>query len=135
MSRRAAAAAAALACAVAAGGCGGAGVDIGGGDVPPAGAGIPAQYTFGSKPAVRAVTVSISSFRYRPSMIRLGAGGRVRWVNEDGVSHTATGPDGDGFDTGDLRPGEAKSVPFKRAGRFSYTCSFHPFMKGTVIVD
>jgi plastocyanin len=110
-------------------------VEIGDGEASAAGAGVPAHYTVGRNPRAGVATVTIASFRYSPRTIRLRSGGEVRWVNADAVSHTATGPDGDGFDTGTLGPGEAKSVPFRDTGRFSYTCSLHPFMKGTVVVD
>ena len=40
----------------------------------------------------------------------------------------------DQFDTGTLRKGERKVVPFPNAGAFPYLCKFHRHMTGRVVV-
>jgi quinohemoprotein ethanol dehydrogenase len=48
--------------------------------------------------------------------------------------HTATESKGS-WDTGDIQPGESKSVEFDTAGTYTYSCSPHPWMFGQVIVQ
>jgi plastocyanin len=64
------------------------------------------------------------------------AGGTVTWTNEDSAQHTATDDKSTPpFDTGTLDQGDSKKVTFKKAGTYPYICTFHPFMKGTVVVQ
>ena len=60
--------------------------------------------------------------------------GAVTWTNADSAPHTATAKAGSAFDTGTLNQGQSKKVTFSKAGTFQYTCTFHPFMSGTVVV-
>ena len=83
--------------------------------------------------AVQAATVDIKGFRYAPPAVTVKAGGTVDWTNGDTAPHTATAED-DSFDTGSLDKGDAGKVTFDEAGTFSYICTFHPFMSGTVRV-
>ena len=77
------------------------------------------------------MTVEIHQFKFAPADISIAAGGSVAFVNLDLVPHSATG---DGFDTGTLRKGERKVVPFPNAGAFPYLCKFHRHMTGRVVV-
>jgi LPXTG-motif cell wall-anchored protein len=60
-------------------------------------------------------------------------GESVTWRNSGPSSHTATATGGS-FDTGLLGRGESSTVTFDEAGTFSYICTPHPSMKGTVRV-
>jgi hypothetical protein len=42
---------------------------------------------------------------------------------------------GTGFDSGTLHQGQSYTHAFQSAGTFSYVCSIHPSMKGTVTVS
>jgi plastocyanin len=79
-------------------------------------------------------TVSIANFAFSPATINVSVGDTVVFVNNDSVAHTATATDGS-FDTGTIQPGGSASVTFTSAGTFSYMCSIHPNMTGTVIVN
>jgi plastocyanin len=59
-------------------------------------------------------------------------GGSVVWTNNDTQQHTATSAGN--FDAGAIQPGSTATVEFETAGTFTYICSFHPFMTGTVVV-
>jgi plastocyanin len=39
------------------------------------------------------------------------------------------------WDTGDINPGESKSVTFNELGNYYYICKPHPWMYGQVIVE
>lgn len=87
-------------------------------------------------PAKDSVEVNIASFKFVSDPVRVKAGGKVTWVNQDKAPHTAETDDGmkDGFDTKRLDLGGKKAVRFERAGKFSYFCVYHRFMTGTVEV-
>jgi plastocyanin len=60
-------------------------------------------------------------------------GGSVVWTNLGAQAHTATSPDGV-FDTGMVDPGASAEVLFDTPGVYSFVCTPHPWMKGTVVV-
>lgn len=78
--------------------------------------------------------VAIVDFKYDPEPITVSAGTTVTWTNEDSAPHTATADD-QSFDTGNLGQGDEGEVTLDDPGEYSYFCVFHPFMKGTVIVE
>ena len=79
-----------------------------------------------------AATVDIRQFEFEPAEISVKAGQQVTWVNGDPAPHTATG---DGGDTGRLTEGGRGTLTFDRPGRYSYLCTVHPAMTGTVLVE
>jgi plastocyanin len=83
----------------------------------------------------RSAKVEIVDFAYDPDPVRVQTGGKVIWQNMDSAPHTATADDGS-FDTGTLEEGKLKSETFKEPGTYTYFCSIHPTMHGTVeVVD
>lgn len=85
-----------------------------------------------TKPAGGSVKVDIADFKFVPPMVTVKAGGKVTWTNSDTAPHTATAADM--FDTGTLNKGDSKTLTLPKRGSYSYICSFHVFMKGTVVV-
>jgi plastocyanin len=85
--------------------------------------------------AVRSAKVEMEDFSFESATVTIQAGGKVIWQNEGDAPHTATADD-DSFDTGTVQPGKLKSeaAAFKETGTFSYICTIHPDMKGTVEV-
>jgi plastocyanin len=74
---------------------------------------------------------SQSSFRFSPSSLTVASGDTVTWTNNGSEPHDVSG---DGLSSGTLSPGQNYSHTFKGPGSFSYVCSIHPFMKGSVTV-
>jgi len=103
----------------------------------------PGTTTSSTSPA-SAVHVSIpagagtntSSTGYSPGTITvvIGVNNTVEWVNNDDVAHTVTGANSV-FDSGNMNPGDTFSFTFTSPGTYAYGCSYHPWMKGTVIVE
>jgi plastocyanin len=77
-------------------------------------------------------SVEIADFAFGPAEITIAAGGTVTWTNTDNQAHTATSSGN--FDTGAIDPDATASVTFDEPGTYTYICSFHPFMTGTVTV-
>jgi plastocyanin len=83
--------------------------------------------------------------RFYPSNIIIPVGTEVTWINEDRSQHTVTsenltnqGRDGiydSRFYSGILGSEDSFSYTFNEPGIYSYFCSPHPWMTGSVIVD
>jgi plastocyanin len=78
-------------------------------------------------------TVTIADFQFTPATVTIHVGDTVTWINHGPSAHTATANNGS-FNTGVLQKGHSASHTFTTAGTFSYICSIHPFMHGTVVV-
>jgi len=83
--------------------------------------------------ASAAKSVSIVDFAYSPAALTVNTGDRVTWTNKDAApeGHDVTG---DGLDSGLMNQGDTYSFSFEEAGNYSYICSIHPSMTGTVEV-
>lgn len=77
--------------------------------------------------------VSISGSTFLPGTTTARVGDIIRWTNNDGIPHTVTA-DGGAFGSATLNPGAIFSYTATAAGTFSYHCSIHPSMTGTVTV-
>ena len=84
----------------------------------------------GGFPASASVTAGTTD-RFSPGTVDIAAGGRVTWTfqKEHTVLFAATNAPDDIPNTAEGQVGRR----FPEAGRFSYTCSIHPGMSGTVI--
>jgi plastocyanin len=69
---------------------------------------------------------------FNPHSVTINAGGKVSFNSNDAIEHHPTADDGS-WD-GDLAPGGSFNQPFPTAGTYSYHCSIHPNMTGTVVV-
>ncbi|MEX2183052.1 MAG: cupredoxin domain-containing protein [Chloroflexota bacterium] len=79
------------------------------------------------------VSVDAIDFTYGPESITIEVGDRVTWTNRGDAPHTATSEE-DSFDSGILMSGEAFTHRFDTPGVFSYLCTLHPEMRGSVVV-
>jgi len=75
--------------------------------------------------------VSIRHLQFYPVNIEVKKGDAVEWKSDDLVPHTATSAS---FDSGTIVSGQSWRHTFTDAGNFPYVCTFHPQMKGVVIV-
>ena len=83
-------------------------------------------------PAV--TTVVIDGFTFKPDVVTVKAGATIVWRNTDPVPHTATSKEA-GFDSGSIAGGASWRYVAKKKGRFAYECTFHPIMKGEIVVE
>lgn len=78
--------------------------------------------------------VSIKGFAYKPKTLKVKRGARVTFKNLDRARHNAVARGKRRFSTGTLTRGKAKTIRLKRRGTYSYLCTFHPFMRGKIVV-
>ena len=94
----------------------------------------------GSEPAA-ATNVTVKTFMFEPDPLRVEAGTKVTWTNEDAAVHTVTtGPRGrpDGRVDGKLeKSGGTFSATFDKPGTYRYFCSLHsgPGMEAELVVE
>ena len=79
-------------------------------------------------------TVSIQNFAFKPTCVSVAVGTKVTFSNEDGTTHTATDAGSGGFDSSNLKQGQSYTHTFTKAGTYSYICSIHQYMRGTIVV-
>jgi plastocyanin len=78
--------------------------------------------------------VSIKDMKFSPATITVKPGTTVTWTNKDDHDHTVVASD-ESFKSGNLSHGETFEHKFEKKGKFKYACSYHPRMKGTVVVS
>ena len=91
--------------------------------------------------AAAPVTVRMGEFFFRPRVVTVHVGQRVRFVNVGKIVHTVADTDARGnVRSKIIRPrplahGQAQVVKFTKAGTVRYLCTFHPtLMKGRIVV-
>jgi len=78
--------------------------------------------------------IVIKEFMFAPNTLTIKAGSTVTWTNKDDEPHSVVS------DTGLFRSGakdtdETFSFRFDKPGTYHFTCSIHPKMVGTIIVE
>ena len=100
------------------------------------------QPALGTGPAAAAGSVlmpvgvgSNTGLNYSPVTVTvtIGQNNTVSFVNKDNTVHTVTA-DGGSFDSGNILAGATRTYTFTTPGTFQYHCTYHTWMKGTVIV-
>ncbi|MDO8186300.1 plastocyanin/azurin family copper-binding protein [Conexibacter sp. JD483] len=85
-------------------------------------------------PAAQAATrtVTLKNIAFNPKKVTIGKGDRVVWRWRDsGIIHNVTSSR---FRGSGNRSGGSYGVTFRSAGTYSYRCTLHPGMNGTVVV-
>lgn len=80
----------------------------------------------------KTIDVSIQSFAFEPSSVKISVGDTVKWTNLDSAPHTIKSAD---FTSESLNKDGSFSYTFNTTGTYDYECSIHPSMKGVVIVE
>lgn len=80
--------------------------------------------------------VDIKNFSFKPQSVTAKVGTAVTWTMQDsGTTHTVTATDGS-FDSKELSSvGKTFAFTFAKAGTYTYKCSIHNSMTGTVVVQ
>lgn len=88
-----------------------------------------------TRPAAQPVrkTVNMKGMTFAPASVTIKVGDTIVWNNDDDRDHTVV--DGGGaFKSDNIRAGGSYSFRFTKAGTYTYTCSYHPRMKATIVV-
>ena len=82
--------------------------------------------------AARTHTIFIDKMEFGPVPKNVRAGDVIVWVNRDIFRHTATARDRS-FNI-DLAPSARGKTVVKRRGTIAFYCTYHPGMKGRIVV-
>jgi hypothetical protein len=69
--------------------------------------------------------------------VTVGVNNTIEWVNKDTQAHTATSivsPQGASFNSELILPGRTFSVTLTTPGTYRYTCAWHNWLAGQIIV-
>src|SRR5579872_3332766 len=88
-----------------------------------------------STPAATDAIVKIDNFSFSPATITVPVGTTVRWTNADDIPHTVVSDDKTTFKSKALDTDEQFTYTFTKPGTYSYFCSIHPKMTGTIVVQ
>jgi len=77
--------------------------------------------------------IHIKNFAFVPDTVTIHPGSTVRFVEDDETPHTVTATD-HSFDSGNLNQKDSWRHTFTTEGTYTYFCSYHTYMKGTVVV-
>ncbi len=79
--------------------------------------------------------VVVANFRFTPSTITVPVGTTVTWIfDEVGAVHNVYETSGSAFFSSDTMGKGTYRHAFTTPGTYTYECTIHPGMKGTVIV-
>jgi plastocyanin len=78
--------------------------------------------------------VVVKDFMFMPMSLTVKAGSTVTWVNMDDEPHTVVS-NTRLFRSGALDTKETFSYKFTETGTYHFTCSIHPRMVGTIVVQ
>lgn len=89
-----------------------------------------------SSPAVES-GVMIENFAFNPSSLTILAGTTVTWTNRDSATHDAASLADSlvTFASPPLSKGDSFRFTFTEPGTYRYYCTFHPSMRGTIVVS
>lgn len=77
-------------------------------------------------------SVAIANFVFSPAVLGVEKGTKVEWTNLDSVMHRVQ------LDTGvgslEMKKNDKWSFTFNTPGKYTYHCSIHPSMVGTIYV-
>lgn len=84
-------------------------------------------------PAAPHQSVAIQKFAFAPKEITIAAGTTLVWTNHDETPHTIIASDGS-FVSKAMDTDDRYEHTFATAGDYTYFCTLHPYMTGTIHV-
>ena len=78
--------------------------------------------------------IVVKDFMFAPNALTVKAGATVTWANMDDEPHTVVSDTGM-FRSAAMDTNETFSFKFDKPGTYHFTCSIHPRMVGTVVVE
>jgi plastocyanin len=81
-----------------------------------------------------ALQILIKDFAFSPMSLTVKAGTTVTWVNKDDEPHTVVSDSGL-FRSGAVDADDTFAFKFDKPGTYHFSCSSHPRMIGTIVVQ
>jgi plastocyanin len=84
-------------------------------------------------PAAAAIHIAIIDFAFEPAEQTIAIGDTITWQNDGNEPHNVIDAEG-GWESPTLLNGQTYAFTFATAGTYTYYCSIHSGMLGTIIV-
>ena len=81
-----------------------------------------------------ASAVTIRGFAFEPARLTISAGSKVTWTNRDEEPHIVVSAGTQFASSPALDTDDSYTTVFAKPGTYTYFCSIHPHMVGTIIV-
>jgi plastocyanin len=78
--------------------------------------------------------IGIDNFQFTPATLTVPAGTTVTWINDDDVPHLIVNTEQRFKPSSVLDTGQRFSVKLDKRGTYTYFCSLHPKMQGSIVV-
>lgn len=78
--------------------------------------------------------VEIRNFHFMPERLTVPVGAQVTWINKDEEPHVVVSAGGQFPPSPGLDTGDSYHATFAKPGSYTYFCSIHPQMVGTIVV-
>jgi plastocyanin len=85
-------------------------------------------------PPAGASEIEINNFSFAPSTVTVPIGTQVTWTNKDEIGHNVVSAD-KSIKSKVLDTNNKFTFTFTKPGTYSYSCTIHPRMRGTVVVQ
>ena len=79
--------------------------------------------------------IEIKDFAFNPQTITVKSGAKITWINRDEEPHTVVSVEKQFKKSQALDTDEEFSVTTGAPGTYTYFCSVHPKMTGTIVVE
>lgn len=79
--------------------------------------------------------IVIKDFHFNPETITVKAGEKVTWINRDEEPHTIVSVEKQFKKSGALDTDQEFTITAGAPGTYTYYCSVHPKMTGTILVE
>jgi plastocyanin len=81
------------------------------------------------------ITEQDEKYGFAPATLTVAKGTRVEWSNTTDAPHTVTSDSGTTLASSMINPsGGSFDFTFTQPGTYTYHCTVHPYMKGTIVV-
>jgi len=79
--------------------------------------------------------IEIKDFAFNPQTVTVKSGGKVTWINRDEEPHTIVSVEKQFKKSTALDTDQEFTITAGAPGTYSYFCSVHPKMTGTIVVE
>lgn len=93
-----------------------------------------ASWNTSTAQTAKSTTVLVKDFMFSPTTSTVSAGSTVTWTNLDDEPHTVVS-DAGLFKSAAMDTNESFSFKFDKPGTYHFSCSIHPRMAGTIVVQ
>ena len=91
--------------------------------------------TSGATDAATKNRIVIKDFHFTPQILKVKSGEKITWINKDEEPHTVVSVEKQFKKSGALDTDQEFTVTAGPPGTYTYFCSVHPKMTGTIVVE